>query len=107
MGIGPVEMNGIISRTQDIGTLKQHEDAKPLVDQQNYQAQFKNELNQNMRHVRHADDSDNNKKKFDAKEKGSNEYRNNKKDKNSKKNQEASAGNKNGAEKLHSIDISI
>lgn len=50
MSIRPVEINGMLQRTMDVGTIKQQEDQKPLVDQQNYmfqsQAQEVREKNQ-------------------------------------------------------------
>lgn len=74
MSIGPVTINGVIQRATDVGTVKHQEDSKPLVDQQNIQSQIKNDKLRQMQQVRHADDSDNHQKKYDAKEKGSNEY---------------------------------
>lgn len=74
MSIGPVTIHGVIQRADDVGALKHQEDAKPMVDQQNIQAQMKNEQMKNLHQVRHADDSQNHQKKYDAKEKGSNEY---------------------------------
>ena len=44
MAIGPIEMNGIISRTQDYSTIKQNEDNKGLVQQQAFQTHFEKEL---------------------------------------------------------------
>ena len=32
MSIRPVDLNGMVQRSQDVGTLKQQEDAKPMVD---------------------------------------------------------------------------
>ena len=43
MSIRPVDMNGVIQRTQDVGTLKQHQDMKPMVDQQNIQIEVQRE----------------------------------------------------------------
>lgn len=74
MSIGPVTIHGVIQRADDVGALKHQEDMKPMVDQQNIQAQMKNEQMRNLQQVRHADDSQNHQKKYDAKEKGSNEY---------------------------------
>lgn len=74
MSIRPVEMNGVISRVQDVSTLKQNEDSKPLVDQSNFQSHIEKNIQHNQKQVREADDSDNHQKKFDAKEKGSNSY---------------------------------
>ncbi len=106
MAIGPVEMNGYITRTQDIGTMKHQEDSKPVVDQQNFQAHFKEEVQANMKNVHHADDSDNHQKKFDAKEKGSNEYYNNRKDKKNDSGKNEDKKKKNSTP-LHRFDMSI
>ena len=43
MSIRPVDMNGVIQRTQDVGTLKQQQDMKPMVDQQNIQIEVQRE----------------------------------------------------------------
>ena len=40
MAIGPIELNGVISRTQDVTTIKQHEDQKAQIDQNNFQNQI-------------------------------------------------------------------
>lgn len=74
MSIRPVEMNGLISRVQDVSTLKQNEDSKPLVDQNNFHNYIEKHIEHNQKQVREADDSDNHQKKYDAKEKGSNSY---------------------------------
>ena len=39
IGVSPVEMNGMVSRTQDISIIKHHDDIKPQVDQGNSQLQ--------------------------------------------------------------------
>ena len=39
LGVSPVEMNGMVSRTQDFSAIKQHDDAKPVIDQGNSQVQ--------------------------------------------------------------------
>ena len=40
MSIRPVEFHGIVQRSQDVSTLKQNEDNKPMLQQQNVQTQF-------------------------------------------------------------------
>lgn len=74
MSVGPVTIHGVIQRANDVGAVKHQEDSKPMVDQQNIQAHMKNEQMKHLKQVRHADDSENHKKKYDAKEKGNNEY---------------------------------
>ncbi len=85
MSIRPVDVNGMIQRTQDVSTLKQNEDNKPVLQQQNIQAQFGKETIRHMQQVTHADDAENHQKRYDAKEKGSNEYTNNQKQKKKEK----------------------
>ena len=88
MSIRPVEFSGVVQRSQDVSTVKQQEDNKSMLQQQNVQTQFSKETAHHMRQVTHANDSDNAQKKFDAREKGSNEYedRRNRKKKKKKKN---------------------
>lgn len=75
MAVGPVTLNGVIQRTQDISAFKQQEDAKPMVEQQNIQAQMKMHEERQSKQVNHADNADEHQKKYDAKEKGNNEYK--------------------------------
>lgn len=75
MAVGPVTLNGMIPRTQDMGVLKQHEDSKPMVDQQNIQSQIKTQEHRQLKQVNHANDAEDHEKRYDAKEKGSNEYK--------------------------------
>lgn len=74
MAIGPIELQGTIARTQDFSTLKQNEDQKGLIDQSNFQNQFSKELNNRPHQVNHQDNADYHNRKFDAKEKGDNQY---------------------------------
>jgi hypothetical protein len=105
MPIRPIELNGVISRVQDIGTIKHNEDNKPLVDQNNIQTHLNKEIDHHQKKVRNADDSDNHKKKYDAKEKGKGTYFANKQNKKKKKEQNK---NQNKMQKeSHGFDISI
>ena len=74
MSIRPVEFSGVVQRSQDMSTVKQNEDNKPMLQQQNVQTQFAKETIHHMQQVNPANDSDNPEQKFDAREKGSNEY---------------------------------
>lgn len=74
MAIGSVSLQGQITRAQDFSTIKQNEDNKVVVDQGNFQMQFKKEVDQNMNRVRHSDNAENQGKKYDAKEKGGGHY---------------------------------
>ena len=68
MSIRPVDMNGVIQRTQDVGTLKQHQDMKPMVDQQNIQIEVQREEYRQSEQVTRKDDSQMEEHRFDAKE---------------------------------------
>lgn len=46
LGISPVELNGMVGRTQDYSIVKQNEDIKPHVDQGNFQTQVENRVEQ-------------------------------------------------------------
>lgn len=87
MAVGPVTLNGMIPRTQDFSTIKQQEDNKSGMEQQYLQAHMKANKERQIHQVNHADDAGEHKKKYDAKEKGSNEYKGqqNKKKKEEKK----------------------
>jgi len=85
MSIRPVDFNGMIQRTQDVSAMKQNENNKPVMEQQNIQTQFSKETVRHMQQVTHADDAQNQQKRYDAKEKGSNEYVNQQKQKKKEK----------------------
>lgn len=74
MAIGSISLQGQISRAQDFSTIKQNEDNKVIVDQGNFQSHFNKEVNQNLNRVHQSDNTENQGKKFDAKEKGNGEY---------------------------------
>lgn len=74
MAVGPVTLNGVIQRTQDIGVIKQQEDSKPFVEQQQIQAHIKTQEHRQLKQVKQADNAKNQQKKYDAKEKGNTEY---------------------------------
>ena len=74
MAVGPVTLSGVIQRTQDIGVIKQQEDSRPFVEQQHIQTHIKTQEHRQLKQVKQADDAKNQQKKYDAKEKGNNEY---------------------------------
>ncbi len=74
MAIGFVEMQGQITRAQDFTTVKHNEDTKGLVDQSNFGQQMTKQVERQTQRVNQRDKAENRQKKFDAKEKGSNEY---------------------------------
>ncbi len=59
MSIRPVEFSGVVQRSQDVSALKQNEDNKSMLQQQNVQTQFAKDTMHHMQQVTHANDSDN------------------------------------------------
>lgn len=74
MAVGPVTINGMIQRTQDVSVLKHQEDNKPVAEQQQIQTHMKAQEQRNLKQVHQADDTRGKESSYDAKEKGSNEY---------------------------------
>jgi len=74
MAIGPIELNGMISRTQDFSTVKQNEDNRGMIQQQTFQNQFERQIDLRHTQVVQKDDLRKDERKFDARDKGDNEY---------------------------------
>lgn len=80
MAIGQVELNHAMTRIQDYTTQKHNEDQRGAVQQGQAQDKFNKELNQDIRQVIKTNQSEYQNKtqyqnrKFDAKEKGDNQY---------------------------------
>lgn len=74
MSIRPVDFNGMIQRTQDVSTLKQNEDNRPVVEQQTIFSQEMKKVEQNLHQVVHAREKENAGYRYDAKEKGNGHY---------------------------------
>lgn len=74
MAIGPIELQGTIARVQDYSTIKQNEDHKGMIDQSNFQNQLTKEIKERPHQVNHSDNADFHERKFDAREKGNNQY---------------------------------
>ncbi len=74
MAIGRVELQGQITRAQDFTTVKHNEDTKGMVNQANAGNQFAKIVENQVKKVNKGEQPEYHQKKFDAKEKGSNEY---------------------------------
>lgn len=92
MSVGPVYMNGMIQRTQDVGNLKQQEDNKPIVQQYNIETRQKKQEDQLIHQVQQSQKKENEGFRYDAKEKGSNSYEGNRKKKKEQKEEQKSDG---------------
>lgn len=75
MAIGQIEIQGQITRAQDFTVHKHNEDTRGMVEQANVGNQFAKQIENQMNRVNRGDHPEYHNKKFDAKEKGSNEYR--------------------------------
>lgn len=74
MAIGPMQLNGILTRTQDYTQIKQNEDMKPMMDQSAFQNTMQKNIEKKLTQVKESDETDTYQRKQDAKEKGKNEY---------------------------------
>ena len=80
MAIGHIELNAAMTRIQDYTAQKHNEDQRGAIQNDHMQNHFTKELKQDMKQVVKTDQSEyQNKtqyqnKKFDAREKGSNQY---------------------------------
>lgn len=63
-----------VTRTQDYTTIKQNEDNKAMIDQSHVGHHIQKETKQRAQQVSESDNTEWHNKKFDAKEKGDNEY---------------------------------
>lgn len=74
MAIGPVILNGVVSVSNDYSAIKHNEDNKGMLHQQGFQVQMEKQLD--IRHTRITENEQMRKeeRKFDAREKGDNEY---------------------------------
>lgn len=73
MAFGAIEIT-TITRAQDYTAIKHNEDNKGFTDQANIGQQVQKETQQRTREVHTSDNADWHNRKFDAKEKGDNEY---------------------------------
>lgn len=74
MSIRPVDFNGMIQRTQDVGTLKQQEDNKPAVQQYSIEVKQEKQEDSLAHKVQDTEGKENFEFRYDAKEKGNNSY---------------------------------
>uniref|UniRef100_N2BKR2 Uncharacterized protein n=1 Tax=Eubacterium plexicaudatum ASF492 TaxID=1235802 RepID=N2BKR2_9FIRM len=76
MTVRPVHLNGMIQNTQDVSTIRHQENQRPAVEQQHIQIREEQKEQSKAQEVNKKDNADKEQKKYDAKEKGSNEYLN-------------------------------
>ena len=74
MAVSPISFNGMIQRTNDVSTIKQNEDARPGLEQHGIQTQQVKQEYELTHKVIHANQKENEQKRYDAKEKGNGTY---------------------------------
>ncbi len=91
MTINPVHFNGMLQRTDDVSVVKHHEDAKPVVDQQNIQVSVQQRTDALLHNVTSREDSGQAENHADAREEGKGTYFDSRKQKEKKKELDSSS----------------
>lgn len=68
--IRPIDMSGVVQRSQDVSQVKQQENNKAFVDSQNFGQHFSKEVNHQMKSVTDTQKGEKKKDDYDAKNKG-------------------------------------
>lgn len=74
MAIGNVDLGRMMTSVHQVVQTRQHEETRPAVEQGNMMDRFEQQVESKLTNVHQSDNADNRQKKFDAREKGSNEY---------------------------------
>lgn len=74
MAVSPVSFHGMIQRANDVSTIKQNEDARPGLEQNNIQTQQVKQEYELTHKVIRPNQKENERKRYDAKEEGNGTY---------------------------------
>lgn len=74
MSIDAIHLNGAMTGIQDYNAMRNTEEGKVFLDQNNFQNQFNQRVDDRLNQVQQKDDAENQSGKFDAKEKGNGSY---------------------------------
>ena len=74
MALGIIELNSAMTGINDFNNIRHNQEAKVNVDHMNFQDQFDQEMETKRIDVNQSEDANNRQKKFDSRDKGSNEY---------------------------------
>ena len=107
MAIRPVEMQGMVQRSQDVTHFKASENNRSNVEQMNIQGQQTKELQLKQENVVKKENADYNEQKYDAKEKGHNSYDENKNGHGKRKNKEEVEDGKVTVKQKSTFDVRI
>lgn len=72
--VRPIDLHGMVQRAQDVSTIKQQGDNKPLQDQQNIQQTLHKNIEKSSKQVVPKDDMEYLKHDYDSKKKGNGQY---------------------------------
>lgn len=72
--VRPIDLHGMVQRAQDVSTIKQQGDNKPLQDQQNIQHTLHKNIEKSSKQVVQKDDMEYLRYDYDAKKKGNGQY---------------------------------
>jgi hypothetical protein len=105
MSIRPVDLSGMIQRTQDIGNIKHAEDSRPVADQ--YNIEVRQEKQESDLSHKVQEQKDNQEFRYDAREKGNNSYSGNGKKKKKHGQPDEDEGSVHIKERRTSFDVKI
>ncbi len=74
MAISPILMSGVVQRADDVSMIKNQQDQRPMVEQQNVQTQMAKKVEEQRRQVVNPEDTNKTDTHADAREKGKNSY---------------------------------
>lgn len=107
MTIRPVDLNGMIQRTQDVGNMKQQEDSRPVVQQHNIEIKQQKSEDQLAHQVTETAKGEKEEYRYDAKEKGNGSYEGKKQKKKEHKKEQKQDGAVLAKNQSRSFDIKI
>ena len=79
MSIRPIDFNGMIQNSSEAGTIRQHEEARPMAEQQNLAVSLEHQVQERMNQVEETNRTESGEDKMDAKDGGNGEYQDNRK----------------------------
>lgn len=88
MAINPIEVNGMLVRTQDLSAIKQNEDNRAILQQGNVANSVVKKMQEKHEQVVNAEKTEYNEYRYDAKEKGNGSYQGNRRKKENKEKEE-------------------
>lgn len=76
MSIRPIDFNGMIQNSQEAGNVRQHEEVRPMAEQQTITVQIDQTVEEQLNSVNEYENAESGEDKMDAKDGSGNEYQN-------------------------------